>query len=187
MSATSLKGQLLVAAPRLESPLFARSVILLLEHSAAEGARGVILNLPTTATMTDLAGKLFDDDFVWDKPLLLGGPVAGPLVVLHNREDMADLKIAPGIYLALDSTKSQQLIGDETEPSLVIANFSGWEPGQLESELDQEVWLTAPADSDHVFFGGDRDIWRSTLGEISAAKLKQMLNLRELPDDPSVN
>jgi len=187
MSATSLKGQLLVATPQLESPLFARSVVLLLEHSADEGARGVILNLPTTATMTDLAGKLFDDDFVWDKPLLLGGPVAGPLVVLHTRAEMADLKIASGIYLALDATKSQELISSETEPSLVIANFSGWEPGQLESELDQQVWLTTPADSAHVFFNEDGDIWRTTLREVTAEKLKRMLNLRELPDDPSLN
>lgn len=187
MNTTSLKGKLLVATPQLESPLFSRSVVLLLEHSEEEGARGVILNLPTTATMTDLAGKLFDEDFVWNKPLLLGGPVAGPLVVLHTRRDMADLEIAPGIYLALDATKSQELISGETEPSLVIANFSGWEPGQLEAELDQQVWLTAPADSAHVFFGDDRDIWRTTLHEITAEKLKRMFNLRELPDDPSVN
>lgn len=187
MNKPSLKGQLLIATPHLESPLFSRSVVLLLEHSEEEGAKGIILNLPTSATMTDLAGKLFDEDFIWDKPLHLGGPVAGPLLVLHTQHDMADLEVASGVYLALDAMKSQHLISHETEPSLVIANFSGWAPGQLEDELSQEVWLTTPADTAHIFLDDDQDLWQTSLREIKADKLKRILNLRVQPVDPSLN
>jgi len=183
----SLKGHLLIATPSVQAPLFARSVVLMVEHTGDDGAKGIILNLPTTATMTDLAGKLFDEDFVWEKPLHLGGPVSGPLMVLHTEEQLADLEVVSGVYMALDATKSQHLISMEVEPSLVVANFSCWAPGQLEEELNNDVWLTIPADSAHIFLGGYDDLWRTTIGEVRADKLKDIVGLREVPEDPDLN
>ncbi len=184
---SSLKGRLLIAAPSVQAPLFTRSVVLMVEHTDDQGAKGIILNLPTTATMTDLAGKLFNEDFVWEKPLHLGGPVSGPLMVLHTEEQLADLEVVSGVYMALDATKSQHLISMEVEPSLVVANFSCWAPGQLEEELNNDVWLTIPADSAHIFLSGYDDLWRTTIGEARADKLKDIVGLRETPDDPSLN
>ncbi|MDG3008068.1 YqgE/AlgH family protein [Paludisphaera mucosa] len=187
MNHTSLKGQLLIAAPKVESAIFARSVVLILEHDEEKGAKGIILNLPTSATMTDLAGKLFDEGFAWDKPLHLGGPVAGPLLVLHTRPKMADLEIVSGVYVALDATKSQHLITQEIEPSLIIANFSGWAPGQLERELEDDVWIVAPADTRRIFGGLDQDLWWDTTRDIRAETLRKMLRLRHQPVDASLN
>ena len=56
--------------------MFARSVILMLDHND-EGAMGVIVNQPINTTVTDLAGRIFEEDFEWNKPLHLGGPVPG--------------------------------------------------------------------------------------------------------------
>ena len=187
MTNQSLKGHLLIAAPSVQAPLFARSVVLMVEHTDDEGAKGIILNLPTTATMTDLAGKLFNDDFVWEKPLHLGGPVSGPLMVLHTEEQLADLEVVSGVYMALDATKSQHLISMEVEPSLVVANFSCWAPGQLEAELSNDVWLTIPADTEHIFLRGYDDLWRNTISEVRADRLKDIVGLRETPGDPSLN
>lgn len=187
MNRRSLKGSLLIASPQLQSPIFARAVVLVLEHTEEQGAKGVILNLPTGATMTDLAGKLFDEDFAWDKPLHLGGPVAGPLLVLHTRPKMADLEIGPGVYVALDAAKSQHLITQEVEPSLVVANFSGWAPGQLEKELDEDVWVVAPADTAKIFAGLDQDLWWTTMRDLRSDALRDILKLTNLPEDPSFN
>src|SRR5437588_7519500 len=85
----SLKGQLLIASAQLTTPIFARAVILMLDHND-EGAIGVILNLPINTVITDLSGKIFDEDFEWNKPLHLGGPVPGSLTVLHTLEEFAD-------------------------------------------------------------------------------------------------
>ncbi|MDR3620435.1 MAG: YqgE/AlgH family protein [Paludisphaera borealis] len=187
MATQSLKGHLLIATPEVHSSLFARSVVLMVEHTEDEGAKGIILNLPTSATMTDLAGKLFDEDFVWDKPLHLGGPVAGPLLVLHTDQDLADLEVVSGVYMALDAVKSQHLISMEVEPSLVVANFSCWAPGQLEDELSNDVWLTTPADTAHIFLRGDQDLWQTAIRQIRADKLKEIARLREPLGDPSLN
>ena len=63
-----------------------------------EGALGVILNQQISTTMTDLSGKIFVEDFEWDKPISLGGPVASSLMVLHTDESLADQEIISGSF-----------------------------------------------------------------------------------------
>jgi putative transcriptional regulator len=182
----SLKGQLLIATPQLQAPIFTKSVILMLEHND-EGAMGVIVNQPINTTVTDLAGKIFEEGFEWDKPLSLGGPVAGPLMVLHTLEDLSDQEILPGVFHTLEASRVQELIRLQYEPSLVIANYSGWGPGQLEGEFGWDSWLTLPATSDYVFWTGERDLWKVVVNQVNARKLSEFLKLRAVPNDPSLN
>jgi putative transcriptional regulator len=135
----SLKGHLLIAAPGLDDPNFERAVILVLEH-AGKGAMGLVLNRPSGATVSDLAGKVFDEDFAWDKPIHLGGP--GPFVALHALEDFADLEVIPGVYHTFEATKVQEVISRKPEPSLAVVNYAGRGPGQVtESDLSPRIRL----------------------------------------------
>src|SRR3954470_15084292 len=111
---TSLQGHLLIADPGLIAPMFTRSVVLLLDHDEA-GAMGVILNAPTGTTMTDLAGRLFEDGFAWDKPLPPGGRVPGPMVVLHDIVELADREVVRGVYATLDAVKAQESASRKAE------------------------------------------------------------------------
>ena len=183
---TSLKGHLLIAGPDLLAPMFARSVVLLLDHDES-GAMGVILNVPTGTSMTQLAGKLFEDGFAWDKPLHLGGPVAGPLIVLHEIERLADREVVPGVYATLDAVKAQEVASRKVEPSLVLANHAAWGPGQLESEIASGGWDTLPATAEDVFHRAGGDIWKVTSNRSHARKLATMLRLRGMPTDPGRN
>src|SRR5207302_1388936 len=108
----------------------------------------------------DTAGKIFEDGFEWDKPLHLGGPVPGPLMVLHAIEEMADQVLLPGIGYTLEASRVQEIIRERPEPSLVIANYSGWGPGQLEGEFGWDSWLTLPAKPEHVFWSGEKELWK---------------------------
>lgn len=183
----SLKGQLVIATPQLDTPIFSRSVILMLDHGE-DGAMGVILNHPMNVVVTDLSGRIFDEEFVWDKTLCLGGPVTGPLLVLHTIEEMADQQVIPGVYCTMEATKVQELISRKSEPSLVIANYSGWGPDQLESEFETDSWLTLPAQIAHIFReADDKELWKAVVSEVNTQKLSEFLGLRELPADPTVN
>jgi putative transcriptional regulator len=182
----SLKGHLLIATPQLLTPVFARSVILMLDHSE-EGAMGVILNQPINTTLTDLAGKIFEEEFEWDKPLHLGGPVPGPLMVLHDHDELADQLILPGVHHTLEAARVQELIRLRPEPSLIIANYSGWGPGQLEGEFGWDSWLTLPATSDFVFWTAEKDLWKVVVNQVNARKLSEFLRIREMPSDPRLN
>ena len=105
----SLKGHLLIATPQLESTIFARSVILMLEASE-QAAAGVILNQPIKTTLTELSGKIFAEDFEWDKPISLGGPLASSLMVLHSAEHLADKEVIPGVYSTVEPSKVHELV-----------------------------------------------------------------------------
>jgi putative transcriptional regulator len=182
----SLKGHLLIATPQLVAPLFHRSVILMIEHNE-EGAMGLILNRAINTTVTDLAGKLFDEEFTWDKPLNLGGPVAGPLIVLHAIEELSDQEVIPGVFQTLEATKVQEVISRKPEPSLIVANYSGWGPGQLENEFGWDSWLTLAATPETVFWSESKDLWHVVVGEINARKLSEFFQIREVPPDPRMN
>jgi putative transcriptional regulator len=182
----TLKGQLLIATPQLQSPLFGRSVILMIDQNE-EGAIGVILNRQIKATMTDLSGKVFVDDFEWDKPISLGGPVASSLLMLHTNERLADEEIITGVYITVDGSRVQELIEQRPEPSLVVANYSGWGPGQLDGEIRADSWLVLPASINHVFWDGEKDLWNVVVSKVKARQLIELVGLRVAPDDPSLN
>jgi putative transcriptional regulator len=182
----SLKGHLLIAAPGSMVPLSCRRVVLILEHGP-DGAMGVILNQPTNTTMSDLSGRIFDDDFEWDQPLHLGGPVEGSLVVLHTVEEMADRHVLPGVFQTVEATKVQHVLAHKIQPSFIVANHAGWGPGQLEGEIERGTWLTLAARSEHVFWAGRDDLWKAAAHEVGAARLAALLGSRHIPPDPSVN
>ena len=47
--------------------------------------------------------------------------------------------------------------------SLVVFGFAGWGPGQLESEMMRDDWITVPADDAMVFDDNYRDKWRRAM------------------------
>lgn len=182
----SLKGQFLVATPRLQDPNFAQSVLLMLEHNE-DGALGVIVNRPVEATVSDLAQQLFQEPFDWEKPINLGGPVAGPLMVLHTDAKLADQHVVDSVYSSVDAAKIQKVLRQRKEPTLIIANYAGWGPGQLESEFETDSWYAFPADAEHVFWQSDADLWKVIVREINRATLRDIAHLDDLPDDPANN
>jgi putative transcriptional regulator len=181
-----LKGHLLIATPQLKAPVFSRSVILMLEQNE-EGALGVILNQRISATMSDLAGKVFVEGFDWDKPISLGGPVPSSLIVLHAIESLADQEVISGVYMTADSSKVQELIVQRPEPSLVLANYSGWGPGQLDGEISAGFWLVFPATIDHVFGTEETELWKAVVTEVGRKDLADVAGVRAMPADPSLN
>lgn len=183
---TTLKGHLLVASPDLLDPNFARAVLLMFEHNK-QGAAGLILNRPTVATIGDIAEQVFSEPFDWDKPLNIGGPVVGPLTVVHTAEELSDREVMDGLFTTVDAAKVQDLLRRKVEPSLILANYAGWGPGQLEAEIKEGSWLLTPATADLVFGTDDNEAWAAIVREIESRVLPKILGIREVPDDPSLN
>ena len=182
----SLKGQLLVATPHLMDPNFVHTVLLMIEHTD-EGAAGLVLNRPSGRTIAEIAGSVFDEDLGWDKAIHLGGPVPGPVLVLHQVEELADSEVMPGLFSTVDSDKLLEILRREPEPSLVLANYAGWGAGQLEREIEEDAWRTRSASFEHIFWTGQDDLWDVLNRAIGHATLAEMLHLDKLPSDPSLN
>lgn len=183
----SLKGHLLVATPELLDPNFHKTVVLMFEHNE-QGAAGVVINRPIEATVSDIAEQVFQEHFEWEKSLSLGGPVSGPLMLLHSEADLADQEILPGVFSTIEADKVREILRRRADPCLIVANYAGWGPGQLESEIAQDSWITTPASPDLVFQADVSELWETVFeGKGAQPNILQMLRLKEVPDDPTLN
>lgn len=159
-----LDGQLLIAMPSMTDKRFHRAVIYMCSHSE-QGAMGLIINQRAdNVAFTDLLKELKisedADETVPPEVLGLGIHVGGPVstergFVLHSEDYFAkeaSLAIADGVCLTatIDILKALST-GKGPRHALLALGYSGWAPGQLETEIQANGWLHCPADKDLVF------------------------------------
>lgn len=183
----SLLGKLLVAEPMLADPNFERSVVLILDHGE-HGALGIVLNRPTqlevSAVLDEWAGWAIEP-----RVLHLGGPVEQSSVIgLARRrggnETPDGWSQIMGDLGSVDLDGAAAEIGPGVDGVRFFAGYSGWGPGQLESELGDNAWLvvdSAPADD--VLAPDPEMMWRTVLRR-QRGKLSMLANF---PEDPSQN
>jgi len=178
-----LRGQLLIAGATLPDPNFARTVVLVCEHSD-DGALGLVLNRPGELVVGESAPELADltgDDAVIDS----GGPVQpDALLVLAEFEDPehAGIQIVANVGLVGDGSEIEDLV-DATQRVRVFAGYAGWGPGQLDAELARDDWFVAPAGVDDIFNPDADELWRRVLSR----KGGHFALVARMPIDPSVN
>lgn len=167
-----LTGQLLVAMPTMQDPRFARSVICLCAHSD-DGAMGLVLNKPLDGlSFEDLLKQLNLDPVPPQRRirLMAGGPVEnGRGFVLHTAdwETEGSLKVQPDVVLtaSVDILKAIAGGGGPRQGFLALG-YAGWGPGQLESEIAQNAWLSVPADERLLFAASPEKLWREALAKL---------------------
>lgn len=171
----SLIGQLLVAMPQMRDSRFERSVIYMCAHSA-EGAMGLVLNkLFDQISFPDLLDQLNIKTGPRTKQILVhfGGPVeSGRGFVLHSDDYVRDgtLTITDGFALTATIDILRAIAdGEGPQSSLLALGYAGWGPGQLETEIQQNGWLTVPADPLLVFDGDLEAKWTRALAKLGVA------------------
>jgi putative transcriptional regulator len=173
----SLTGQLLVATPSMGDPRFARTVILMVRHDK-DGAFGIVINRPIAERpVADLLGMLGDNDApaaAGTVRIFAGGPVQPELgFVIHSTDYRQSQTIAIDAHMAVTSSRDilrAIATGKGPKQSLVAFGYAGWAAGQLEAELGERAWATAPAEPKLVF---DED--RDKLWDIAYAQRMQDL------------
>jgi putative transcriptional regulator len=181
----SLRGQLLIAPPHLTDPNFSRTVVLMVQHDR-EGALGLVLNRPTGRSIDELWQELRQRSCRRRDPVYLGGPVPGPLMVLHGDPLSSDVEILDGVYCCSSDASLERLVEEVEAPLRAYAGYSGWGTGQLEMELQLGSWLSAPALAEHVFHTPTRDLWQRVFREI-ADDTSLPDGFAPRADDPSLN
>jgi putative transcriptional regulator len=165
----SLAGQLLIASADNGDPRFDHAVILMVRHNK-NGALGIIINQPMEERpLASLLAEMGEDTagIEGSVPLFAGGPVepeAG--FVLHSPDYHLPqtLDVDGGVAL----TSARQIISDIAHrrgprKTLIAFGYSGWGPGQLESELILHAWLTAPADAQLIFDEDREKVWNAAM------------------------
>ena len=165
-----LTGKLLIAMPGMGDPRFDRSVIFVCEHSR-KGAMGLIVNKP----IPDLPfSKLLEQLDIPVGPggrqirVHFGGPVEnGRGFVLHSAAyegGSGTLKVDEHFAMTATLDVLEDISsGHGPTQSLLALGYAGWGPGQLESEIGQNGWLTCDASAAIVFAPDDAAKWQSAL------------------------
>lgn len=172
MDDLTLTGQLLIAMPGMDDERFAQSVIFVCAHTG-EGAMGIVLNRPLQKpTFESLLRQL---DVTPTPParriqLCQGGPVDNARgFVLHTADWTGDgsLRVDERVALtaSLDVLKALAE-GAGPREGLLALGYASWGPGQLDSEVQQNVWLTAPAGLELLFDTGHATKWRRALASL---------------------
>jgi putative transcriptional regulator len=180
----SLRGKLLIAGPTLLDPNFARTVVLIAEHTE-EGAMGIVLNRPAETlvdeAVPDLAWMATDDERVW-----VGGPVAETAVIVlaeWERPELAGALVEEDLgFVGAEADEPAQLDG-AIRRARVFAGHAGWGPGQLESELAEESWIVEAPRREEIFTDDAEHLWSAVLRRMGNA----FALLATMPPDPRMN
>ncbi|MFD0981724.1 MULTISPECIES: YqgE/AlgH family protein [Tropicimonas] len=173
-----LSGKLLIAMPGMGDPRFDKSVVFICAHSE-EGAMGLIINQPAPdLDFADLLEQLKIEVADPDLPtqIHIGGPVEhGRGFVLHSGEyDIADSTLRVDERFAMTATL--EILEDMARhrgprDALLALGYSGWAPGQLESEIAQNGWLTCDASREIVFSRDNAQKWELALATLGVDPL----------------
>lgn len=169
---TPAPGELLVAAPDLDAPAFARSVIFVVGHDA-DGTIGVDL---TTRSDTAVHTVMEGWETLMAKPpvVYIGGPLSPTQPVCLGvvatgaqlpEEPRPEFDGAPVIQRLADRFALLNLGGrpEEFEGFLtgarLFAGYAAWAPGQLDDEIVRGDWLVAPALVSDLLAPAGVDVW----------------------------
>lgn len=172
---TSLAGRLLVAMPGIGDPRFEHAVILLCAHGP-DHAMGLRIDRPAPGVdLSQVLDKLGVEDASGQadqRAVRVGGPVERERgFVLHTDDWTApDASVPFGEGLALTGTREALAAMTDAEAgprrAVLLLGYAGWDEGQLEDELAENVWLTADADLDLIFDDDHDGKWARALARI---------------------
>jgi putative transcriptional regulator len=143
---------LLVAKPGLADPNFRETVVLVTQSPDAHTV-GVILNRPTQEKHEKTG-----------EPLYFGGPVMRQAIVAlfksENEPAAPAFHVLKNIYLSMHPGIVEPLLANPGPQHRLYTGFSGWAPGQLESEMAREGWYVLPASEALLFRRDTAGMWR---------------------------
>lgn len=172
----SLTGYFLISEAEMMDPNFFRTVVLIIRHDET-GAFGLVVNRTSTLTLGDVLPE-YDDSRGSALPLYVGGPVQQEfLFVVHSpypghTPSEAAVEPVEGVVFEPAFEQVQELFLAESWEALPAAarphvllflGYSGWAPGQLETELEEGAWILHPARPHIVFHPNPEEGWKDAL------------------------
>jgi putative transcriptional regulator len=172
-----LDGDLLIAMPQMRDPRFSQSVVYMVAHSE-DGAMGLVLNKPSDSiTFPDLLQQL-GIEVAHNQQILgirYGGPVEiGRGFVLHSSDyhQEGTLFANSGICLTATIEILRDIAAGQGPDSCMLAlGYTGWGPGQLETEIQSNGWLHATAEKELVFGEDSSSMWEQALAGLGVKPL----------------
>ena len=173
-----LSGKLLIAMPGMSDPRFDKTVIYICAHSD-DGAIGLVINRRADNVSQKSLFEQLDiqldpsREAAW---IHYGGPVEiGRGFVLHSADyhlEEATLEVDDDFSMTATIEILKAIAaGEGPRKSMIALGYAGWAGGKLESELQQNGWLTCDADEDIVFGRANDEKWEAALAKLGVDPL----------------
>ncbi len=157
----NLQHHFLIAMPTLNDPLFKRSVVYICEHHD-EGAMGIIINKPLENLNVEGVLSKLDIELSGEgsprqmqQAVYTGGPMSEDRgFILHStpHKYAASIEVSPDTVVTTSKDVLEALTTDDHPQQVLVAlGYCVWEGQQLENEILENAWLTAPAAIDVIF------------------------------------
>jgi putative transcriptional regulator len=178
-----LRGRVLVAEPFLQDTYFKRSLVLLTEYTP-DGSIGFVLNKTLDVAINDV----IEDFPPFNATVGIGGPVSTNTIhYLHTLGDIIPNSehVFGNIYWGGDfEIIKEMIVAREIHPSQIrfFLGYSGWQAGQLETELKSNSWLVTEVKSNNIM-AHNTNIWKETMVTLGE-KYKIWSNF---PENPGFN
>ena len=177
------KGKLLISEPMLPDPNFFRSVVLLTRHDKT-GSLGFVLNQMSVVNVDNV----IEGFTIPNLPIFIGGPVGNDsLFFIHTigLELNKTHEIMEGLYFGGDMDHLEFMLQNNlaTEEQVrFFVGYSGWDPGQLATEIQENSWIIASTTPEQVMSDSD-EYWK----EVMIGLGKEFEVLSKFPSNPDLN
>lgn len=167
----NLTGKLLVASPNyFFSDIFKQSVIYI-TSSSREGSIGLIVNRPINHISYNSMMKMIKNNEAktgeGSLDIYLGGPTEPERgFILHSAEYDKNILLTCPNNLAVSSNieiLQDIAIGSGPERSIFALGYTNWEEGQLELEMNENMWVVSEFDENILFNEKNETKWESLL------------------------
>lgn len=170
----SLEHHFLIAMPALENSWFEKTVIYIVEDNQ-HGTMGLVINLPHKNLNIRELLEHFDlpihegSDYLEDQ-VLIGGPVDLERgFILHDSQGQwkSSMDLPDNLNMTVSEDFLDALSEDLAPKNFITClGFSGWEPGQLAQEIQENSWLTIPFNHSLLFETPIDKRWEVALGTL---------------------
>lgn len=184
----SLAGYLMVAAPGVQDPVFARSVCIIVENSA-ERTIGIMLNRPLAIDTTSLLEQLLEGAA---KPqnavshINFGGPQNGPVLAIHDNELLAEGGNSQGVYLSAQTETLRKIAQVTPDHCRLFIGHAVWQVSQLETEIVNGDWHVLPAIPELVF-SDENSMWTKGIQTVGNGIIRSATGIDRLMSTPTLN
>ncbi len=191
----SMAGRLLVSSPALGDDSFRRAVVLLLDHTSASGAMGLVLTRPS-AVDVDAVLPVWQPFVTAPGRLFQGGPVGldgalglvrvpgvGDGSVSGREAEPLGFQRLVGSFGVVDLDAPPEIVAPGAAGLRIFAGHAGWSAGQVEGEIAAGAWYVVDAEPGDPFTDDPEGLWSAVL----ARQPGDLAFVATFPEDPSMN
>ncbi len=153
---------LLVSSPALVNTTFGRSVVFVWQHDE-NGAVGVIINQPSVEPVLEHIPE-WESALAVPLVVFFGGPVEPETAVGLAQGYEGSAPVGVGTALVDLSLPPPEGLSACVR---VFSGYTGWAPDQLDAELEEGAWLTAPAFPEDLTTSDPDILWSDVIDRLS--------------------